>query len=198
MQHAGIASSIAPLVTGLLTLGLLACAGEDPAVSVKLLDLSGQVVDPFAESDAKAIVFLFTRTDCPVSNRYAPEVRRLHEEFKDRGVEFRMVYPNPDVTAEAIESHLKEYGYSIGALRDPEHRLVDLTQATITPEAAVYVPDWEMVYRGRIDNRYVDFGKARARATQHDLQDALEAALAGKPVPNPRTEAVGCFIADLR
>jgi len=191
-------SRIGPFVVGILALGLLACAGEEPATPVKLLDLSGQGVDPFAASDAKAIVFLFTRTDCPVSNRYAPEVLRLYEEFKDRGVEFRMVYPNPDVTIEAIESHLEEYGYSISALRDPEHLLVDLTEATITPEAAVFVPGWEMVYRGRIDNRYVDFGKTRARATQHDLQEALEAALAGKPVPNPRTEAVGCFIADLR
>ena len=60
------------------------------------------------------------------------------------------------------------------------------------------VPGLELVYRGRIDDRYVDFGNTRARATQHDLRQALDAVLSGEPVANPRTKAVGCFIADLR
>ena len=55
-----------------------------------------------------------------------------------------------------------------------------------------------MVYRGRIDDRYVDFGKARAEATQHDLLDALQAVVEGQPVPNPRTKSVGCYIVDLK
>jgi hypothetical protein len=38
----------------------------------------------------------------------------------------------------------------------------------------------------------------RPAATRHDLEDALEAILAGRPVANHRTPAVGCLIADLR
>jgi hypothetical protein len=53
-----------------------------------------------------------------------------------------------------------------------------------------------VVYRGRIDDRYVDLGLERPAATTHDLADALAAVVAGKPVPHPNTQAVGCFIAD--
>jgi hypothetical protein len=68
----------------------------------------------------------------------------------------------------------------------------------VTPEAAVYTPDHRLVYRGRIDDWYVDFGKPRAAPTTHDLEDALEAVLGGRPVADARTTAVGCFIGDLK
>jgi hypothetical protein len=83
-------------------------------------------------------------------------------------------------------------------LRDPDHDLVRLAGATITPEAAVFVQGREMVYRGRIDDRYVDFGMTRTKATTHDLRNTLDAVLAGKPVPAARTRAIGCYIADLQ
>ena len=56
----------------------------------------------------------------------------------------------------------------------------------------------ELVYLGRIDDRYVDFGKTRAAATTHDLAGALEAILDGRPVPESRTRAIGCFIPELK
>ena len=55
-----------------------------------------------------------------------------------------------------------------------------------------------MTYRGRIDDLYVDFGKSRPEATTHELADALSATLAGEDVVEPVTEAVGCYIGDLR
>jgi len=51
-----------------------------------------------------------------------------------------------------------------------------------------------LVYRGRIDDQFAGLGKRRTVVTSHDLRDALEATLVGKPVPQPRTEAVGCPI----
>ncbi len=42
------------------------------------------------------------------------------------------------------------------------------------------------------------FGKKRPAPTQRDLRDALTAIVAGKKVPTPRTEAVGCSVPDLR
>ena len=41
----------------------------------------------------KAVVLLFARTDCPVSNRYAPDLQRLYEKFAPQGIDFRLVYP---------------------------------------------------------------------------------------------------------
>ena len=55
-----------------------------------------------------------------------------------------------------------------------------------------------MVYRGRIDDRYVDFGKARVKPTQKDLEKALQAIVEGRPLKHTMTPAVGCFIPDLR
>ena len=30
-------------------------------------------------------VLIFISTDCPISNRYAPEIKRLHDEFAPKG-----------------------------------------------------------------------------------------------------------------
>lgn len=174
------------------------CERFDATPQLRLFDLSGKSVDPLKGDEAKAKVFLFTRADCPISNRYAPEIQRMHEEFSGQGVEFFLVYPDPDQTAEGIRKHMREYDYKCQALRDPNHALVEYTGAEFTPEAAVLLPSGEMVYRGRIDDRYVDFGKARAQASKHDLQDALEAVLAGQPVTHRTTKAIGCYISDLK
>jgi len=145
-----------------------------------------------------AIVCLFTRTDCPVSNSYAPEIGRLHGKFSPRGVSFFLVYPDADESAEAIARHLKEYSYPFPGLRDPRHELVKKSGAKITPEAAVFDPKGNVLYRGRIDDLYVDFGKQRAAPTVRDLDQALEAILAGKPAPPASGPAIGCFIADVK
>ena len=177
---------------------LLAACSEPPAApGIELPDLAGTLVDPLA-SDADATVFVFARTDCPISNRYAPEVRRIHESFAAQSVAFWLVYVDPNESVEEINRHIAEYGYELDVLRDPEHRLVDRTGVRVTPEVAVFSNRGEMVYRGRIDNRFPDFLKARAAATVHDLVQALEATLDGKAVENPRTDAVGCYIEDLR
>ena len=143
-------------------------------------------------------VLIFVSADCPVSNRYAPEIKRLHDEFTARGVRFRLVYPNPLDSEATISRHLQEFGYPPIADRDRDHRLVKLAGATVTPEAAIFDARQRLVYRGRIDNRFVEPGRERPAATEHDLQDALTAALAGKPANPSRTQAVGCFIADMR
>jgi ribosomal protein L35AE/L33A len=166
--------------------------------SVRVENLAGAAVDPLAApKPVKAIVFLFTSTDCPISNRYAPELRRLATLFAPQGVVFRLVYPNPADAAAAIRTHLADFAYggATEAFRDPTHALVKFTGATITPEAAVYAGG-RVQYRGRIDNRFVDFGVDRPAATEHDLHDAIAAVVAGKPVAHPKTQAVGCYIAD--
>ena len=183
--------------TALLIGTLLLSADSTAQVRVHALDGPG-LVDPFAvPAGTKAIVFLFTSTDCPISNRYAPEVRRIAETFGPKGVIFRLVYPNPTEKAEAIREHMAAFAYAgaAQALRDPDHALVKAAGATVTPEAAVFAGR-RLVYRGRIDDRYVDLGLERPSATKRDLADALAAVVAGKPVGPPTTQAVGCFIAD--
>jgi len=170
-----------------------------PLLAVFVQALSGAPLDALqAPAGTKAIVFIFTSTDCPISNRYAPEVRRLAETFGSKGVVFRLVYPNPSEDASAIREHMAAYAYAGVAegVRDPKLALVKFAGATITPEAAVVV-GVRIVYRGRIDDRFVDLGRERPAPTRRDLFDALTAIVAGKPAPHATTQAIGCFISDL-
>ena len=109
-----------------------------------------------------------------------------------------LIYVDPRETPEAIRTHLKEYEYPCEAFLDPEHQLVAATRATVTPEAVVFDAQRKRVYRGRIDDLFVDFGKSRSEASTHDLEDAILATLDGRPVAEPETKAVGCIIADLK
>jgi AhpC/TSA family protein len=185
------------LVAGLL-LALVVGSDEVSSAQLQLFDLAGREVEPLRATDAKATVFIFIRSDCPISNRYAPEVRRLDKKFASSGVAFWLVYPDSDESVETIRQHLKEYDYHLNVLRDRQHTLVKMTGVRVTPEAAVFLPGGRMVYHGRIDDRYVAFGKARPAPTTHDLEQTLEAILAGKPVRVRTTRAIGCFISDLR
>ena len=170
-----------------------ALAGAD----VRLRDLDDRSVDPFGvPAGTKATVFLFVSVDCPISNRYAPAVRRLHEKYAAQGIQFSLVYPNPVEPPAAIRRHLTDYSYPMRALRDPQHELVKIAGVTITPEAAVFDPRGRLLYRGRIDDRYVSLGVERPVATKHDLDEALTDIAAGRTPRQSTAQAVGCFIAD--
>jgi len=147
-------------------------------------------------SRTKATVLLFVSSTCPVSNRYAPDLRKLQDQYAKAGVAFWLVYPDPADTDADIHSHIAEFKLPGTPIRDVRHELVKRTGATITPEAAVYNAKGQMTYRGRIDDRYSAVGIERATATRHDLQDAIAATLAGEPIKDNRTQAVGCYIAD--
>lgn len=168
-----------------------------PVPSVRVADLDNHLVNPFQTSaDVRATVLVFTSVQCPISNRYAPVIAKLNDAFGSKGVQFWMVYPNPFDTAEAIRRHLKDFALPPRALRDPDHALAKIANATVTPEAAVFDGQGRERYHGRIDDRYVNLGLERPAPTKHDLQDALMATLAGKTVADASTKAVGCYIAD--
>lgn len=164
---------------------------------VSLRDLDGRERAPLAVGDAKANVLFFITTDCPIANGYSPEIAALAKDFADRSVQCYAVHVDPELTADQARKHAQEYGLTVPVLIDAQHQLVRATGATRTPEAVVVGPDGAVAYRGRIDDRYPGLGKKRQAPTTRDLRDAVAAVLDGKPVPAPRTEAVGCSIPDL-
>jgi thiol-disulfide isomerase/thioredoxin len=159
-------------------------------------DLAGIPVDPLKTAGGKVVVLVFVRTDCPVSNRYAPTIQKLSAAHAGKAA-FWLVYPSKAESAESIRKHEREYGYKIPALRDPQHALVKESQVEITPEVAVFDANRRLVYHGRIDNLYEDIGRARRVATTHELADAISSALDGKSLAVEATHAVGCYISDL-
>jgi AhpC/TSA family len=153
-------------------------------------------VNPLAES-GKVRVLLFARTDCPISQRYAPELQRIAGEFVHQRVKFWMVFPDKMETPENVRGVLSEYSFPGTPLLDPKHELVRQAHVTVAPEAAVFDAGGALLYHGRIDDLYVDIGKSRSAAQEHDLEDAIRAALDHKPVRQAETRAVGCSLADV-
>jgi len=175
----------------------LFCLPPLPAhASQTAFDLDGKSVDPIKASQGKITVLIFVRTDCPISNRYAPLLQELSEAYSSKA-KFWLVYPDKKSTAAEITKHLKQYRYTISPLRDPNHSLVKLASATITPEVAMFDSRGQLLYHGRIDNWYQDPSRSRPSATTHELQSTLDAATSGKPVPLANAPAVGCYISDL-
>jgi thiol-disulfide isomerase/thioredoxin len=153
--------------------------------------------EPIADPAARATVLLFLAHDCPVANAYAPEVGRLCHEYGPRDVSFRVVYAEPDLAPETARRHAAEFGFPCPTLLDSDLRLVRRLGVTKTPEAVLLDPEGKALYQGRIDDLYAALGTRRPQPTRRDLREALEAALAGRPVPVARTDVVGCFVKEL-
>ena len=167
------------------------------AAGQQALDLGGSLKNPLKETPSKVVVLVFVRTDCPISNRYAPLLQEMSVKYGSEAA-FWLVFPDKNESPENIRSYLKEFSYKLPALRDTEHSLVKKSGAKVTPEVAVFNLKRDLVYHGRIDDLYREFGKARRAATTHELADAIEAASKGVAPPSAAAEGIGCFISDLK
>jgi AhpC/TSA family len=176
------------------TIALLLMTAAAPAGdrSVEFRDGSDRPHTPLSQPEKNATVLFFLLTDCPISNTYAPEIKRICAEYESKKIAAFIVYPDPDVTVENAKKHTADYGFKCPTLRDPTHVLVKWAGATHAPQAVVLDPEGKVVYLGRIDNRYVDYGKPRPAPTERDLRKALDAVLAGKPVSPAKTKVIGC------
>jgi thiol-disulfide isomerase/thioredoxin len=160
------------------------------------LDLDGNAVNPLAADSSKPVVLVFLRRDCPVSGRYAPVIQQISKKYAE-AASFWLVYPDKSDSPQAIRKYLADYGYHLLTLRDPERVLVRLGRVQITPEVAVFNRNRQLVYDGRIDDWYVDLSRSRPAPTTHELEEAIRAASAGKPVAPSEVRGVGCYISDL-
>jgi hypothetical protein len=182
-----------------LSLGVFVCvlaASFGPAAPVAVVDLDGKMHTPFAQTGKKATILIFVLPDCPVSNAYAPEIKRICSDYEPKKVAAFIVHADPDVTIEQAKKHAKAFGYTSPVVLDPLHRLVKPAGVTMAPEVAVVAGDGKVLYRGRIDNLYAGYGKRRPAVTEHDLRDALDAILQAKPVASPTTKVIGCYLPD--
>jgi AhpC/TSA family len=164
-------------------------------------DLKGKPVEQLAAPGVKVVVLFFAASDCPISNRYVPEIDRLTQEFSAQAVHFWWVYPNAGDTAQVVAKHKREYAIAGDTILDAKQSLVAFARATVTPEAAVFLVEGDQlreVYHGRVDDRYISLGQERPQAGHHDLEDAIAAALAGKTIPQPGGPTVGCSIVFLQ
>jgi hypothetical protein len=184
-------------MTMLIRVSLLALAMGAGLTGPLAIDVNGHPVTDLAPPGTRAVVLFFAASDCPISNRYIPEVQRIAKQFETLGVRVWFVYPNPGDDAKAVRAHDLEFAITANTALDTRQTLTRMAQVTVTPEAAVFVPQGTSLhelYCGRIDDRYIALGAERPQATHHDLKEAVRAVLAGKPVPQPEGPPIGCSI----
>ena len=180
------------------------CASVLTAASdgLQVRGVDGQAFALFAPKGLASVIF-FVATDCPISNWYAPTIQQVCRDYAARGVDCTLAYEDVDLGATpaaldaAVRTHLREYRYdAMTAAVDRTRVVAKRAKATITPQVVVVDRAGAIRYRGRIDNAYADLGKPRQHVTSHDLRTSLDAVLAGRSVPAPETEALGCYITD--
>jgi hypothetical protein len=167
---------------------------DSPILELTLEDVAGATHAPLTVEAGKAAVLVFLKRDCPISNAYAPELAALGKDLGARNVPLYLVHVERNLAPAAAAAHAKEFALPGPVLLDPDRRLVRAVGATITPEAAVITHGGAVAYLGRIDDRHPALGVRKPEASRRDLREAIDAVLAGKPVENARTKAVGCII----
>ncbi|OUW17294.1 MAG: hypothetical protein CBD18_05060 [Opitutales bacterium TMED158] len=178
----------------------IAWSGSHSFASKDLQTIESDVESIFIDSNETALVFLFVAVECPISNRYAPAVNALHERFASKDLAISAVYTDELFSEEEIQRHREDFGYRMPGLVDFQQALTKHCEAEVTPEAVVFVrqetDDYRMVYRGRIDDRYVDFGQSRRKPGREDLREILEIVSGGNAseLEFRETRAVGCYI----
>ncbi len=145
--------------------------------------------------DAKAVVVVFTCNHCPTAVQYEDRLIELQDEYADRGVQVIAVNPNetdghPTDSYEHMIVRAKEKGFNFPYLRDETQDVARAYGAMRTPHVFLLDGDRKVVYEGRIDDRPDDPDDVG----RHDLREALDEVLAGKPVSVPSTVSIGCNV----
>ena len=143
----------------------------------------------------RVIVVIFTCNHCPYAQAYVNRLIALQRDFADQAVQFIAINPNdaagyPEDSFDSMIKHAQHHQFNFPYLRDELQRVAHAYGAEYTPEAYVLNAKFAVRYIGRIDDNWQHPEKVQS----HDLRAAITAVLAGKPVANPVTHAIGCTI----
>jgi peroxiredoxin len=167
----------------------------DNAPDFTLPATSGQQLALSAGAGTAATVVLFWCNHCPYVIPNQARVIELQAEYAPRGVNFIAICANradayPEDSFENMQRRAAEMGYNFPYLHDESQSVARAYGAERTPEAFLFDAALKLRYHGRIDDNHQD----QAKATQHDLRNALEAVLAGRAPDPAETGALGCSI----
>jgi peroxiredoxin len=192
------------LIFGTLSAGALAdpSAAEDSAApklgrkiaDVRFVDAAKKKVALYDFKDKKATVVVFLSFECPNSTGYSPVLADMAKRYTEQGVAFVGICCTEGETAESVAKHAEEFKLGFPVYHDSQAAAVAAFKAETTPEAFLLDHNFVLRYRGRIDDGYAARLKKNLQIKNHDLKNALDEVLAGKPVSRPVTQAVGCAI----
>ena len=161
---------------------------------ITLLLLLATVAVGATKEPPVATVHVFLKENCPIAIYHTKTLSELHERFGNKGIAFRGYVSTRKATEQSVAAFKAKFVIPFAIEPDASLSKAHHLGAKVTPEVIVLDRDGKTLYRGRIDNTYVDFGKRRRVTTSHDLRDVLEALAKGEPVEPTSTEAVGCLI----
>lgn len=159
-----------------------------PVSDFSVKDLKGNPV-PFSSVKGDVTVVTFIATQCPVSNAYNERMKAVYNDYSQKGVHFVFVNANRTEPAAEVAEHAARHGFPFPVYKDDSNTVADRFGASVTPEAYVIDRMGTLVYHGSID----DSQEVRRVRTER-LRTALDAVLAGRPVPQAETKAFGCTI----
>ncbi|GIV24117.1 MAG: thioredoxin family protein [Bacteroidia bacterium] len=179
-----------------LLLGGVKVGDKAPTFSLKNVD--GKVVSLADYQDKKGVIVVFTCNHCPFAKLYEERIIALHKEFAPKGFPVVAINPNapeiePEDSYENMQKRAKEKKYPFPYLFDETQAVAKAYGATKTPHVFLLVKegqDFKVAYIGAIDDSPNDPQKVQKRY----VAEAIEALLAGKPVPVPETKAIGCSV----
>lgn len=197
-----------PLAIALLLMSLSAMAKDvqtlplgSPAPELDLPGVNGKTYRLADFVDAKVLVVIFTCNHCPTAQAYEERIKQLYADYHDRGVALVAVSPNDpqalrldelgytDIgdSFEEIKRHAARRGFQFPYLYDGDtQRVATAYGALATPHVFIFDQDRKLRYNGRIDDADIKPPKS------HDARNAIDALLAGRPVPVARTRVFGC------
>jgi peroxiredoxin len=138
----------------------------------------------------KAVVFVFWSFKCPVSLAYSDRMNELQEKYRDKGIAVFGVASAANETGEEIRANIDNLKLQVPVLLDKEGSLAAMLGATHTPSVFVFDEGKTLRYKGALDNNKKN-GESKRVAY---VEDAINAILAGHPVPVPETKPFGCSI----
>jgi peroxiredoxin len=166
----------------------------DPVPPFTLPDTDGVAHTVPQDPPPAATVLVVTCNHCPYVVAWNPRLRRVAEDYADRGVRFLAINANdptryPADSPEAMRRFVRDRRWPIPYLYDESQAVARALGAEVTPHVFVLDGEHRLVYRGAPDADHRD----ESRDAEW-LRAALEGALAGEPPAEPETRARGCSV----
>ncbi len=166
------------------------------APDFSLPNVDGRTVSLSDFSGAPALLVVFMCNHCPYVKHIAPELSKLTREYQAKGaavvgINANDVASHPDDSPDQMVHEAQSREYTFPYLFDDTQRVARAYKAACTPDFYVFDKNQKLVYRGQMDSSRPDSG---VPLTGKDLRAALDAVLAGKPVPADQKPSIGCNI----
>lgn len=167
-----------------------------PAPDFALPQPDGTLYRLETDADAKALLVVFMCNHCPFVVHVAEELARLGAELPGRGVAMIGISANnvakyPADSPEKMVETAAQYGWTFPYLYDEDQSVAKAYRAACTPDFYLFDGDRKLAYRGQLDDSRPGNG---VPVTGADLRAAVDAVLAGEPVPEPQVPSIGCNI----